>query len=309
MKVKLFFLSFLSCIVCYGQTTYSYDSLNRLDTVIEHNGEYRAYEYDEIGNRIGKSFGIITPDSNYILKGYPEHCYRGKDGNIEINTKVFFRWDISIIGTDVNIDTNYSWENHTLEDPLRIGNIPPGNYEVCFTVGSYPESIFKECEMVTVTEGAFTNAPKFSATKQGSSYEVKVTEGNPPFNVYKNSQFYNRYEDYNFTIIGEENDQFEVIDSCGHSARMKLQNGIVGISDVSANTLKVYPNPTSNNLVIELNGSLSEPLTFNLLGINGQKVFKGTLTQSRTTVDMTTLGKGVYFVHIDGYEPKRVVKE
>jgi hypothetical protein len=79
-----------------------------------------------------------------------------------------------------------------------------------------------------------------------------------------------------------------------------LYNETLGVNSLTFNTLKVYPNPAKDHITIDL-GNNTE-LTggqVRILNILGQTVFKGTINQQQTAIDLSNYnGKGAYFVHI-----------
>ena len=73
--------------------------------------------------------------------------------------------------------------------------------------------------------------------------------------------------------------------------------------------IKVYPNPVSDELIIENNGPKNR-LSFNILNSIGQIVFKGNLAE-RTVVDTTNFTPGIYLMKIENsrsFEFKKIIK-
>lgn len=79
---------------------------------------------------------------------------------------------------------------------------------------------------------------------------------------------------------------------------LKTTNGGVGINDhhQTADILKVYPNPTSTNISIAttVKGNLS------ILNLNGQQLLQQEITELLTTIDVSKLAKGIYFLKLVG---------
>lgn len=61
--------------------------------------------------------------------------------------------------------------------------------------------------------------------------------------------------------------------------------------------IRIYPNPTYDVLNVEL---MDEPMgtSFRLLGMNGKMVLMKTLKEIKNRIDLTSLGKGIYFYEI-----------
>lgn len=76
------------------------------------------------------------------------------------------------------------------------------------------------------------------------------------------------------------------------------------------NGVKVYPNPVSNELIIELVGN-KENVLFEIFNSIGQSIYKGNLIE-KTTVQTTNFAQGVYIIKLENgkvFEFKKIVKE
>ncbi len=74
--------------------------------------------------------------------------------------------------------------------------------------------------------------------------------------------------------------------------------------------IKVYPNPVSNELIIEIEGN-SDKLDFEIFNAIGQVVFKGNFVE-RTTVQTSNFAHGVYLIKLENgktVEFKKIIKE
>lgn len=49
------------------QNTYEYDNLNRLTKVIFNSGIIFEYQYDNLGNRLGKTIDVEIDNSNFTI--------------------------------------------------------------------------------------------------------------------------------------------------------------------------------------------------------------------------------------------------
>ena len=98
--------------------------------------------------------------------------------------------------------------------------------------------------------------------------------------------------------------------SNGDTLTWYINAAAVGIEEITANSaIKIYPNPTQNNLNINLNGS--ENMTVNLIDALGRKVLTQAISGSNT-IDVSILDKGVYTLLIetkDNQMFKRIIKE
>jgi hypothetical protein len=77
----------------------------------------------------------------------------------------------------------------------------------------------------------------------------------------------------------------------------------------STKFLKVYPNPVTRELIIEVEGN-NEKLNFVILNVNGQVVFKGNFVK-KTTVPTNNFAPGIYLIKLENgntFEFKKVIK-
>ena len=86
--------------------------------------------------------------------------------------------------------------------------------------------------------------------------------------------------------------------------------GYVNIPDQIKNTqqIKIYPNPTSDDLTIE---DLQKS-TLEITNIQGQTILQQTLQQGKTDIDIRRLAKGVYILRLcsnDKTVVTKIVKE
>ncbi len=70
---------------------------------------------------------------------------------------------------------------------------------------------------------------------------------------------------------------------------------LLGLSSADQSVLKMYPNPTSGNLILQANRTIDQLEIFNF---NGQQMLKMTPQNSEITFDVSFLAAGVYMVKI-----------
>ena len=83
------------------------------------------------------------------------------------------------------------------------------------------------------------------------------------------------------------------------------------VNEISThNSVKIFPNPVSNELIIEIEGN-NKKLNFEILNTSGQSVFKGNLVD-KTTVQTSNFAPGVYLIKLENgetFEFKKIIKE
>ncbi|MFP4557689.1 MAG: GLUG motif-containing protein, partial [Bacteroidales bacterium] len=150
-------------------------------------------------------------------------------------------------------------------------------------------------------------------TVQGTEFDPTDTDDNCGISSVEND--YNNTE----TLAGEEftagthTITWTVTDNSGNTADCNFDvtiNVAVGISDFQNLKTSIYPNPFSNELVIETEGN-TEELTFEIINAMGQVVLKGNLFE-KTTVQTNNFAPGVYLIKLGDeniFEFKKVIKE
>jgi uncharacterized repeat protein (TIGR03803 family) len=75
--------------------------------------------------------------------------------------------------------------------------------------------------------------------------------------------------------------------------------------------INVYPNPVSDNVIIE-NTTLAKDQTISVYNVQGQLLLQQPMLSSKTTINVSALANGVYFVKVNtknGVMVKKFVKE
>lgn len=117
-------------------------------------------------------------------------------------------------------------------------------------------------------------------------------------------------QDYTVSING---DYYVIVTllGCSSDASNILNVIHTGIEVTENNkTIKIYPNPVSNELIIEIEGN-NRKVNFEILNLIGQVVFKGNLTE-KTVVQTSSFAPGVYVIKLENgktFEFKKIVKE
>jgi hypothetical protein len=83
----------------------------------------------------------------------------------------------------------------------------------------------------------------------------------------------------------------------GCNSQQEVENACaaIGVQDLTPESiLSVYPNPTSTTITVEVfaHGSIS------ILNISGQKILHREISKPTTTIDVSGLKNGIYFVQV-----------
>lgn len=106
-----------------------------------------------------------------------------------------------------------------------------------------------------------------------------------------------------YTVVGTDNN------GCTNSATTNLTVfTCVGLNSISGNpgSVKVYPNPTAGNLVIESGDLYDKAVTVS--DLTGRVVLTLTATGDKTSLNISTLANGVYYVKIRSTNATDVIK-
>jgi hypothetical protein len=81
----------------------------------------------------------------------------------------------------------------------------------------------------------------------------------------------------------------------------------VGIKATELNiSLTVFPNPTADNLTLQISDYNNEKLSYQLYDLQGKLLNNGQITAQQTQIDMNSLPSATYFVNVVNQENKKV---
>ena len=176
------------------------------------------------------------------------------------------------------------------------------------------KQLYEGCTKETATSSSFnsvvytTNTPvNLSATPTGGTFNGEAVANNT-FNPSKAKLGKNQVK-YNFKnstgCADSTNFEMILVDTLGNKCstydtlKIKVQL-TTGIKPGQIATMNVYPNPTSDVVIIEtsdvaaLNG-----YSYKMVDLQGKQVYKELVTKSKTEISLKSIGaKGVYILHI-----------
>lgn len=81
----------------------------------------------------------------------------------------------------------------------------------------------------------------------------------------------------------------------------------VGINETTLNiSLSVFPNPTTENLILQTAKYNNEKMLYQLLDIQGKQLRKGQIMTEQTQINTASLPAATYFINIINQENKQV---
>ena len=85
-------------------------------------------------------------------------------------------------------------------------------------------------------------------------------------------------------------------------------DGNVGVEQYALELIEIYPNPTSDELNILLNSSVSHGVIGAIMDAQGKRIRQFVLKNGLTTVNVNNLEKGMYFIQIPGKTENNILK-
>lgn len=145
---------------------------------------------------------------------------------------------------------------------------------------------------------------------------INLPVGTPASGTYSGNGVVGTTFDPNTAGVGVHYVVYSFTDSnsCTNmDSTMIVVESCVGIDENGTlSGVNIYPNPTSNNLTIEL-GVLSTEVNLTLTSVEGKIVYQeNNVSDNKVSVDMSSNSKGIYFLRVEAnnqYKVYKVVKE
>ncbi|MCX6230171.1 MAG: M4 family metallopeptidase [Bacteroidetes bacterium] len=235
-------------------------------------------------------------------------------------------------GTDYRLvgpATPNLWRNSANTNyPYLIGNLITIKYSSATTnpTGSYYyfydwEVRGEACKSNRLPLNVFINTgnPVSSFTNANNALSVAFTNTSTQANTYlwkfgdgATSVIAN--PTHNYTSAGTYNVKLIVSNACGSDSVTNTITVNVGVNENNLiNNISIYPNPTNTTLFISIPVVTSENVKLQLLNITGQMEWSNSLNSAgnsalNTSIDMSALAKGVYFLHVQ-QQDKLIVRK
>lgn len=81
-----------------------------------------------------------------------------------------------------------------------------------------------------------------------------------------------------------------------HPLEIQMLSDSVFLSENSI--VSVYPNPTSENIFLEISDHFLDNFTYSLWDIKGEELSKGVIRDSKTTITIKNFANGIYFLKV-----------
>lgn len=298
------------------------------DICLNYGSCFSLYVYDSYGDGICCGFGygdfrvlnasgntIVTNDGDFDFKAREVFCPDGTGCGFTADINVSNTTSVSANDGTITINTSsglspfqYSIDGgQTLIDSNTFINLAPGNYTVFIQdaagLCSYQETVSIEACTFTTVDIAATDVS--SVVIANGSIVITPTSGNGPYqysidggqNFDSNNVFPNLAVGTYNVVVQDASDicLYEV------SVPIEVEPVIVSIvNDDLSNGIKIYPNPTLGNFIIE---GIAGIVT--IYDIYGRLV----LTANTHTLDISNAADGIYFVRVTDKQGKMYVSK
>jgi hypothetical protein len=112
--------------------------------------------------------------------------------------------------------------------------------------------------------------------------------------------FYNPYKDSEMWVT-----------SFGNGIKVGASKSVTSNAIQSNNNVVcqplVYPNPAHEKLILEIGDNLNKILNYAISNSLGKVILQGSIKSIKTTLDISNLSPGIYFIQIDEFNSKLIV--
>ncbi len=268
-----------------GFNAYAWTSGATTQTInVTNSGTYMVTITDINGCVNDASFDVFAYDLiTLTTSGVDVTCEGGSDGVV------------AATATGGTTTFNYEWNDGTLVSSNI--DVEAGTYTVTVTDGS-------GCNVVdSITIGFLFNNPAFSFAQANIAGEgsVAVNAGGS-FSDYDWSNGANTAE-VTFTESGTYTLTVTDANGCSTSDVINVEIYPLGINQVEATTMSVYPNPSTGIFNLTLGNVPADQVELVVLNVNGQVVTTSTAAASNgiitDVIDLGNAASGIYFLQVN----------
>ena len=266
-------------------------------------GDITVKGQNSCGDGTTSSFAVTVnplPANAGIISGNTTVC-QGENSvtyNIaEINDAISYFWTLpsGVTGTSTTNNITVDYGISALSGDISVKG-----------QNSCGDGAISSLSIVVNTKPA---TPVITRNANGNILHSDAVNGNQ---WYKQDTLINGATNQDYTVSSTGDYYVIVTDNGCSSAQSNLMNVvIIGIESLTYNkSIKVYPNPVSNELIIEIEDGTYKR-DFEILNSLGQLVYKGSVIE-RTVVQTTNFSRGIYlikFENVNTFEFKEIVKE
>jgi hypothetical protein len=267
------------------------------DNVLDIEDECPKTPLNDAVNEVGCSL-FVLPADNFKIKTISETCRANDNGKINIIAVESYNYKIVLSG-------NAKIINKYFTDVIDIENLESGYYNLCITIDGKPETDFKRCFDIVISEPDDLSVhAKINTSSKSIDLELEngknyyITINDELFTTSKNRITLNLTSGKNTIHISTE----------------KECQGIFEKTILLSDAFVVYPNPFEDFLFIDIGNDTSKMASIKVLDLNGKLIQSRYLPVDSGTVviDGRYMIRGVYIVNIATANNKssfKIVKE
>lgn len=218
-------------------------------------------------------------------------------------TNPSYKWQLN--GTDVNSQISNTYSSNAFANGDQVKCVMTSS-EDC-VLGS--PAISNSISLTVKNKPTTPIITQYVATQSGTLLHSNAPDGNQ---WYNSNGLISNATSQDFSP-NSSSTYYDIVttNGCSSDASNSIVVVISGINNPDGSSfIEVYPNPVSNELIIEIKGSIHKT-GFQIFNSSGQIVYKGTL-QDKTVVQTSSFPTGLYLVKFENgntLEFKKIIKK
>jgi hypothetical protein len=188
------------------------------------------------------------------------------------------------VNTDTDIYNSIFWDNDSVAEIYRVGaGVADPNVDYCNVEGGFATGSNNINQDPLFTSPGATIFAPFSLD---DGYDYNIDVSSPCINAGDNT---NLLSTFNLDYNGNP----RVIDTTVDIGA--FENGALSVDDYNINSVKLYPNPTSDYLYIKSEFIIS---SIQFLDLNGRQININDFILENSKIDLSNLSAGFYLINI-----------
>lgn len=232
------------------------------------------------------------PTSNFTISTFSETCRSSDNGQIIINASENYTYT-AILSGPKTVELIFT-------DTAEFSNLVAGNYSICITLAEEP--YYNQCFNIVIDEPEdLAVSSKIGTSGKSITLELK---GGKSYSVQLNNKTYT-------TTQGQITLE---LDKDVNILKVKTDSDCQGVYEetiIMNNSLRVYPNPVTNDeLFLALGNNNLAPIHIFLYTTQGLLVYKDTITTKNglERLEMNHVANGLYILEIKKDKETQVFK-
>ncbi len=268
--------------------------------------------FNQINNQLIYSQDVDTSFSSYsnMLLQFPEIPIQMTEKKVVLEAILFY-------GKDQFSNNNFlrdSSKYHILND-LEVVDVLNPKTNAKYNIISVAVTPSVEIRNNAATQKDYSLNYKINWVDSINNSEVTVFEDSiknillgkeiKTVLMTKDFEFSNKNVGKYKSYITISSDKDQITENNFYESNFRIQE-YVNIDKIEIGQIQVYPNPVQENLIISVQ-NLLENQEFVIYNSIGKMVFKGTINNHQTVLNVSNLNNGVYLIQINGQNIKFIV--